>query len=627
MVDPPPSPSKQQLQADSGKLLSSSSSSGQYLDAATGPKGSDPDGTYKSKNDSSSSSEDGSSTHGEEIQPTNEEYYEDETSSDDERVEGFSTDDDDGEYYDEFDVADSQKKFQRPSVQRLSDTQDVGTALTPTVGLFKSMGMRTSFRSFRMSNKNFEELPADTLHSIDEEKAAKVPKGPQHSAFPSSTLLIVLAMFIVVVVGVIVGCLVYYVWEREVLDPIAPPDVEIPSITTITIDPDSSNPLVPSDESLLELFATVAGNATLVEDPESAYALAADWMLYEDPGKEDLTLLPRSDRAWLQRYILVYTYFATTSDGETTWLSCNPDEDGLEESACMFSSARELPNGELVYDPVPSFRWLSGADECLWGGVACGTTIQEGITIDNGPNRPPTVTQYLRSAVTSIGLAGQKLEGSIVTDLLKLPYLDSLDLSHNSLEGSISEDFKTLKTLKLSHNEVSGSIPEGLFYEDSPLEELDIASNELTGTIPGTIGEANNLKIVKLSDNELGGTIPPLGNMPLETFHGDGNTLTGFLPFDYGYGGVWTSTLKEYWAYDNALTGTIPENIGFISELEDLRLQKKSFDRKYSGIDRTTGRVVPIHSLFQPPGGNHPGKHGRTLQSERREGSVQWPDR
>jgi hypothetical protein len=240
----------------------------------------------------------------------------------------------------------------------------------------------------------------------------------------------------------------------------------------------------------------------------------------------------------------------------------------------MFSLARELPNQELVYDLVPSFRWLSGADECLWGGVACGTTIQEGITIDNGPNRPPTVTEYLRSAVTSIGLAGQNLEGSIVNDLAKLPYLDSLDLSHNSLEGSITEDFKTMKTLKLSHNEVSGSIPEGFFYEESPLEEFDIASNELTGSIPGTIGVADNLKIVKLSDNELGGTIPPLGNMPLETFHGDGNTFTGFLPFDYGYGGVWTSTLKEYWAYDNALTGTIPENIGFISELEDLRIHK-----------------------------------------------------
>lgn len=399
------------------------------------------------------------------------------------------------------------------------------------------------------------------------------------SPFPSKRLLVCLVFVIALAAIGLVAGLTFFFWERSPIDPICPPDdfcCMNPSACAEFVDENSLNSIPPpTDEELLNLFESVAGEA--VRSEFTSAGMAAKWMLNEDPGKLGTY---RSDDGWIQRYLLVYTYYATTLNRSTSWKSCNPlteQEKKLNDSdTCMFTQPTELPGGNVVYDLVPSYRWLSGADECQWGGVACGATVVEEIdigTTDSGSSVPIKST-FRRLAVTSIVLAGQELKGSLVTELTKLPMLQVLDLSHNGLQGSISANYGSLHTLRLQYNAIQGKIPRDLFFEQSLMKELNVGANMMTGTIPAEIGLSSTLTDIYLFGNQFSGSIPHLGNMPLVKFHGQGNAFTGVLPFDYDFGGAWVDSLREWWVYDNKLTGSISDNLGFISNLEDIRINK-----------------------------------------------------
>jgi len=259
-------------------------------------------------------------------------------------------------------------------------------------------------------------------------------------------------------------------------------------------------------------------------------------------------------------------------------------------TTCEFAYPTELADGQVLYSPVPSHRWLSATDECDWGGVACGVTVTESVEVESG-----ILSDQSRQAVTSIVLGGQKLVGTLPKELpASLPELQTLDLSNNDLEGSITDDFATLTKLNLQYNKLQGTIPESLFSEDSVMDELNVGSNRLSGSLPPMMGLAPNLGRLSVSDNELTGTIPPIGSMPLESFRGQNNFFVGILPFDYGYGGQWPETLKEWWTYNNRLSGSIPDGIGYISNLEDFRV---AFNQLEGTLPGTVGNLDRLFRL------------------------------
>ncbi|KAM1315708.1 hypothetical protein ACFX15_018726 [Malus domestica] len=93
-----------------------------------------------------------------------------------------------------------------------------------------------------------------------------------------------------------------------------------------------------------------------------------------------------------------------------------------------------------------------------------------------------------------------------------------LDLSHNSLSGSIPKEIGSmyyLYILNLGHNNISGSIPQELGKMTS-LNILDLSSNSLAGTIPPALSGLTLLTEIDLSNNLLSGMIPELGQF--ETF-------------------------------------------------------------------------------------------------------------
>jgi len=108
--------------------------------------------------------------------------------------------------------------------------------------------------------------------------------------------------------------------------------------------------------------------------------------------------------------------------------------------------------------------------------------------------------------------------GFLPIGLEKLQNLETLDLSHNSIKGKLS-DYKyiflmqSLKELDLSGNDLEGKIPSEFKYMQS-LERLDLSYNELEGYIPYDLEEMDNLHYFFVNGNEdLDGYAPLFKNL------------------------------------------------------------------------------------------------------------------
>jgi hypothetical protein len=101
-----------------------------------------------------------------------------------------------------------------------------------------------------------------------------------------------------------------------------------------------------------------------LDEAASPYARALHWITHTDP----LQLTPRN-ATFVQRYLAAYLYFATSVD--RNWTSCNPPEEGEDESCDYIMTLDVDPLSGDTEETVASKRWLSGASECLWAGVWC----------------------------------------------------------------------------------------------------------------------------------------------------------------------------------------------------------------------------------------------------------------
>ncbi|XP_022858778.1 inactive LRR receptor-like serine/threonine-protein kinase BIR2 [Olea europaea var. sylvestris] len=118
--------------------------------------------------------------------------------------------------------------------------------------------------------------------------------------------------------------------------------------------------------------------------------------------------------------------------------------------------------------------------------------------------------------------------------------LHSLELPDSSLAGKIPASLQfcyNLQTLDLSGNTLSGSIPPQICTWLPYLVTLDLSHNELSGEIPASLAKCDYLNHLILDDNKLSGNIPiqlsSLGR--LTKFTAANNDLSGRVPeFKYG---------------------------------------------------------------------------------------------
>ncbi len=130
---------------------------------------------------------------------------------------------------------------------------------------------------------------------------------------------------------------------------------------------------------------------------------------------------------------------------------------------------------------------------------------------------------------------GNRLAGTIPSEVGSLTNLGHLDLSANQLTGTIPSDLGSLTNLQvlgLWNNQLTGPIPSEL-GRLTDLQALGLENNQLTGEIAPELGRLTNLQYLNLHGNQLRGTIPSeLGNLSsLEWLALSANPrLTGSLP-------------------------------------------------------------------------------------------------
>ncbi|MCD9638641.1 hypothetical protein HAX54_022731 [Datura stramonium] len=166
-------------------------------------------------------------------------------------------------------------------------------------------------------------------------------------------------------------------------------------------------------------------------------------------------------------------------------------------------------------DSVPHIRklnWNSALPICKsWAGITCN---KDG-------------TRVIAIHLPAVGLFGPIPANSIG----KLDALKVLSLRANYLNGSVPSDLLSIPSLQsvyLQHNNFSGDIPVSL----SPrLGVLDLSFNSFTGEIPPTVKDLTRLSVLNLQFNSLTGEIPSLDTLRLNNLNLSYNMLNGSVPY------------------------------------------------------------------------------------------------
>ncbi|KAF5955180.1 hypothetical protein HYC85_008036 [Camellia sinensis] len=180
---------------------------------------------------------------------------------------------------------------------------------------------------------------------------------------------------------------------------------------------------------------------------------------------------------------------------------------------------------------------------------------------------PEAIANY--SHLTAIDLS---LNGSIPGDLLSQSNLLSLDLSYNSLSGSIPANMSpTLVRLRLGNNQLNGTIPSSSFGSLQTLTYLELDNNSLSGPIPPELSSCKNLALLNLANNHLTGVLPvQLGVLSkLQELKLQFNNLFGEIPIQI----TQLQTLQKLNISWNSLYGSIPPSISSLQALTNLDLR------------------------------------------------------
>ncbi|PQQ07928.1 receptor-like protein 2 [Prunus yedoensis var. nudiflora] len=198
----------------------------------------------------------------------------------------------------------------------------------------------------------------------------------------------------------------------------------------------------------------------------------------------------------------------------------------------------------------PSLNWTS-IDCCQWEGITCD---HDGWVTDlDLPSR-----------------SGLNLKGGIFPSLENLTHLSLLNLSHNSLYGSLESRFflslNCLEILDLSYNLLVGELP---LFIPSSTRIVDLSNNHFHGAIPSSFfRRARNL--TSFNQQYFWWTREVF---KLQVFRAGYNRLSGPLPEDI-YN---ATTLEEISLPSNALHGGISDEIVNLTNLTILELYVNQF--------------------------------------------------
>ncbi|XP_062018407.1 receptor-like protein 3 [Rosa rugosa] len=196
--------------------------------------------------------------------------------------------------------------------------------------------------------------------------------------------------------------------------------------------------------------------------------------------------------------------------------------------------------------------WNS-SDCCYWEGITCD--------------------QYGFVTHLELPSKGFKIEGgNTFPSLGNLTHLTHLNLSHNSLYGSLDHiqlplSLNRLEVLDLSHNAFSGSIPSSTCLHSSPLIWLlDFSFNNFSGSISPRLGKCSKLRVFRAGYNNLAGLLPEdiYNATTLEEIELPSNSLYGAISDKI----VNLTALNTFDFSYNHFSGVLPPSLGKLSKLK-----------------------------------------------------------
>ncbi|KAF3947353.1 hypothetical protein CMV_026502, partial [Castanea mollissima] len=227
-------------------------------------------------------------------------------------------------------------------------------------------------------------------------------------------------------------------------------------------------------------------------------------------------------------------------------------------------------------------NWV-GSDPCGmgWEGIGCTNSRVTSITLSSiGLTGTLSGDFELLTELKTLDLSYNKgLTGTLPRSIGSLKKLLNLILVGCSFSGPIPDTIGSLQQLlylSLNSNQLSGQIPPSI-GNLSNLLWLDLTDNQLDGPIPVSNGSTPGLDMLvharhfHLGHNKLSGRIPPQifsSKMVLIHVLLDGNQLTGSIPSTLGL----VQALEVLRIDGNALSGPVPSNFNNLTNLNQMFL-------------------------------------------------------
>ncbi|KAH7422833.1 hypothetical protein KP509_12G027800 [Ceratopteris richardii] len=288
----------------------------------------------------------------------------------------------------------------------------------------------------------------------------------------------------------------------------------------------------------------------------------------------------------------------------TTWTSATASPDVLDVLIAFRDAITADPTGALSSWRTTAKSNQSNQDYCSWEGLFCraGTRQVKAIQL-GGRKLQGTITPLLGqlSSLSYLNLSSNELSGVLPKELAGCRSLEQLVVNDQQLSGSIPGEFANLSRLQVfsaGGNKLSGEIPslplpflhslnlssnrlEGELTTQltgcTALRSLQLSGNSFVGSIPESLGNLSHLAYLDLSGNNFSHSLPAsLANCSkLFYINLDSNQLSGTLPES------WFRQLHRRLTFFsikvNHCSGLVPSAIALCSKLEHIELGGNNF--------------------------------------------------
>ncbi|KAM3213519.1 hypothetical protein ACQJBY_066105 [Aegilops geniculata] len=247
--------------------------------------------------------------------------------------------------------------------------------------------------------------------------------------------------------------------------------------------------------------------------------------------------------------------------------------------------------------------WVNGTDCCQWDGVLCSGdgTVTDVLVASRDLRGVVSPSLGDLAGLKRLNLSHNSLEGSLPTELVFSRSIIVLDVSFNRLDGHLQElqasdtglplqvlnissnlfngqfpsatwgSMKNLVALNASNNTFTGQIPSSICTNAPLFDMLDLCFNQFSGNIPPGLGSCSMLKVLKVGHNSLSGALPPelFNATSLEQLSLPNNFLQGVID---GSHIAKLSNLTVLNLGSTGISGKIPDSVGQLTRLEQLYL-------------------------------------------------------